>query len=297
MKRITLALALLMCAISVTLVASDVTEAHRNLQSAQKELQSTITKRDKAVQKQNKLQADYEEALSKIEENQDKQKSLAYKNAVKKRDDLNGKVEQNLQLIATLNRQLDSLQRVVSACESALLQTGEEEGIIERDEVGEAEEEPVVATITDPALLPVEKGDYNDAIDPSNDKRGTASSATEDEVSASSEPTTFWEKVWKVLKIIFWIIVGIIALIILKAIGGKGSSRSSSSRSAAQGDKDAKRRQIASYQADIEKLKAQIEREKGYAKQQGAKITQRNIASLKKQIADIKVKIAHLKGN
>ena len=122
MKKFLFAFLLLICTSNVSLVASDLSDAKRSLKSAQKELSSVTSKRDKAQKKQNELQADYDEALAKMTANQDKPKSLAYKDAVKKSESLPIKLEQNAQLLASLNLQVDSLQKVVNGCEYALSQ-------------------------------------------------------------------------------------------------------------------------------------------------------------------------------
>lgn len=296
MKKIIVALALLICASSATLIASDVSDAKRSLKSAQKELSSVTTKRNKAQQKQEQLLADYEEAQAKVAANQDKPKSLAYKDAVKKSEALPAKIEENAKLLAALNRQVDSLQNVVSGCESALSQVQEAETSEDVARVESKDETPVVSALEDPALQPVEKEDKDDAIVLSNESRSKESSPSEDEASSSSKPTTFWGKVWRVIKIIFWIIVGIIALVIFMKIGGRSSSHSgSSSKSAAQRDKEAKQRQIASYQRDIANLKVKIARCQDNYRRSKSKQELNIMNSYKIQIQEIKAKIASLK--
>lgn len=268
MKKFLFALALLMCASIVSLVASDLSDAKRSLKSAQKELSSVISKRDKAQKKQNELQADYEEALAKMIANQDKPKSLAYKDAVKKSESLPAKLEQNAQLLASLNRQVDSLNNVVVGCESALNQVQEAESSEVVEEVESNEEEPVVAAITDPALQPVEKEDPSDAIVLNDDNCGAENEASEEKSPSSSKPTTFWGKVWLVIKIIFWIFIGIIVLRILMKIGGRsGGSSSSSSRSSSRSSSSSsssgssdKQRKIADKQAEIARCQEKIVR-------------------------------------
>ena len=287
MKKIIIALALLICASSATLIASDVSDAKRSLKSAQKELSSVTSKRDKAQKKQEQLQADYEEALAKVTANQDKPKSLAYKDAVKKSEALPAKIEENAKLLAALNRQVDSLQNVVSGCESALGQAQEAEAAEGVVEVESKEEAPVVAALEDPALRPVEKEDKDDAIVLSNESKGKVSSPSEEEASSSSKPTTFWGKVWRVIKIIFWIIVGLIALVIFMKIGNKGASYGSS--------KEGKQKQIAEKQKEIARLQQQIASARSWEHQRGSKQTKLDINRYKEQIARLKADIAWIK--
>ena len=288
MKKFIFALALLVCANSVSLVASDISDAKNNLKSAQKELSSVTSKRDKAQQKQNQLQADYEEAVAKVAANQDKPKSLAYKNAVKKSEELTGKAEQNAQLLASLNRQVDSLQNVVAGCETALSQAQQAEEA-EREEA--SVEEPVVEPIIE---QPVEREEKRDAIVLQEDNKTSDASADKDDTPA--KPKTFWQKVWSVIKIIFWIIIGIIVLRILVKIGGRSSSHSGSSgKSASQRDKDEKKRWIAIYQRDIEKLKVQMERSKANYRRTGSSAERKMIDRYKIQIQELRHKISQLK--
>lgn len=305
MKRIIVALALLVCASSVTLVASDLSDAKRSLKSAQKELSSVTSKRNKAQQKQEQLQADYEGALAKMVANQDKPKSLTYKEAVKKSESLSAKLEQNAQLLTSLNRQMDSLQNVVSNYESALRQV-QEKAVEEIAEVESEEEMPIISVIEDPALKPVEKDECDVMIELKDNESGVASSSIEETTPSASKPKTFWQKVWSVIKIIFWIFVGIIVLRIFVKIGGKGgssrssSSRSSSSSSSSSSRSDDKKRRIASLQAEIARYQEKIEREKEFMR-----IHRRNgvsgsnnqsaINHCKEQIARLRGEIARIK--
>ena len=86
MKKYILLLVLLICTNTGGLMASDFASTKK---SAQKELSQITIKRDKVQQKQSQLEADYADALSKIEANKDKPKLLTYKNAVKKGESLN----------------------------------------------------------------------------------------------------------------------------------------------------------------------------------------------------------------
>lgn len=286
MKKFLFALALFISASSVSLVASDLSDAKRSLKSAQKELSSVTSKRDKAQKKQNELQADYDEALAKMTANQDKPKSLAYKDAVKKSESLPIKLEQNAQLLASLNRQVDSLQKVVNGCESALSQIQEAEAAEEVAEGKSEEEEPVVAEITDPVLLPVEKEDRSDIIELKEDVNTEATTGGE---TSSSKPATFFGKVWRVIKIIFWIIVGLIALVIFMKIGNKGASYGSS--------KEGKQKQIAEKQKEIARLQQQIASARSWEHQRGSKQTKLDINRYKEQIARIRAEIARIKAS
>lgn len=304
MKKIIVALALFICASNITLVASDLSDAKRNLKSAQKELSSVTTKRNKAQQKQEQLQADYEQALAKVTANQEKPKSLAYKDAVKKSEALSAKLEQNAQLLTVLNRQVDSLRNVVSECESVLSHVQKEDVETERKKASTKETavEPVVA----PAIeQPVEKEDKSDAIVMSGGSKSMEYSSPEEIATTSSKPTTFWGKVWKEIKTIFWIIIGIIVLVIFVKIGGSGSSssssssRSSSSRSSSSSSKsqndDYKRKKIASIQAEIARLQEIMAREKSYMYQSKHNVTR--VKSLKERIAGLKAEIARIKAS
>lgn len=307
MKRIIVALALLVCASSMTLVASDLSDAKRSLKSAQKELSSVTSKRNKAQQKQEQLQADYEGALAKMVANQDKPKSLTYKEAVKKSESLSAKLEQNAQLLTSLNRQMDSLQNVVSNYESALRQV-QEKAVEEIAEVESEEEIPIISVIEDPALKPVEKDECDEAVELKDNESGVASSAIEETTPSASKHKTFWQKVWSVIKIIFWIFVGIIVLRIFVKIGGKGgssrssSSRSSSSSSSSSSRSDDKKRRIAGKQEEIARQQQKIERLKSSIndrKRNGLYYSdlQQSVGYCRERIASLKKDIAHIKAS
>lgn len=120
MKNYIIIIALCISANVMPSMASDLTSAKRNLNAAQKELSQITTKRDKTLQKREQMQAEYTKALAKIDEKKDKPESLAYKDAVKKSEALNAKIEQFGLDILSYQHQIDSLTIVVAECESAL---------------------------------------------------------------------------------------------------------------------------------------------------------------------------------
>lgn len=198
MKKFILMLALFICASSISLVASD---AKRNLKSAQKELSTVTIKRDKVQQQQNQLQADYEETLTKVKANQDKPKSLAYKDAVKKSETLPEKLEQNALLLASLNRQVDSLQNIVSGCEATLVQAQLEEAAEDRSQVNtDVEKSAKEETIELPeSLRPVDKS--ADKRDDKTKEQVTASESGKEKSSDSdgeSSLSPFWTWVFMI---------------------------------------------------------------------------------------------------
>ena len=310
MKRIIIAFAIFICASSITLFASDLSEAKRNLKSAQKELSSVTSKRNKAQQKQEQLQADYEQTLAKVTANQEKPKSIAYKDAVKKSETLFARLEQNALLLTVLNRQVDSLQNLVSECESALSQVQKED--VETERKKPSTKETAVEPVVTPAIeQPVEKEGKRDATVLSNNSKSKEASSSEDKATSSSKPTTFLGKVWKVIKTIFWIIIGIIVLVFFVKIGGSGSSsHSSSSRSSSSSStssnsssrSDDKKRRIANLQAEIARqqgkiasLKASINSRKRDRMpyrdlQHSIEVCQERIANYKREIALIKAR-------
>ena len=303
MKKFLFAFLLLICTSNVSLVASDLSDAKSSFKSAQKELSAISYKRDKAQKKQNELQAEYDEALAKIAANQDKPKSLAYKNAVKKSEALPARIEENAKLLAAQNRQVDSLQSVVSGCESALSQIQEAEAAEEVAEGKSEEEEPVVAEITDPVLLPVEKEDRSDIIELKEDVNIEATTGGE---ASSSKSTTCWGKVWRVIKIIFWIFVGIIVLVIFLKIGGRGgssgssSSRSSSSSASTSSRSDEKKRRIADKRAEIARQQEKIARlQDSIISRKRNRLPysdlEQSIANCRQRIQSLKVDIANIR--
>ncbi len=190
MKRIILALALFICASNVALTASDVSDVQRELKSAQKELSSLTSKRDKAQRKQTDMQEDYAKALAKVEANQDKPKSLAYKDAVKKSESLSKKLEENAQLLTSLNRQVDSLQGVIRGYESALSQAQQEVAAEKEEHVEPVEEEAIQLP---ESLQPVER-----PAEQKEDKakEQVAISETSEETSSDSDGESSLSPFW-----------------------------------------------------------------------------------------------------
>lgn len=141
MKKFIFTLAFLASAISTTLYASDLKDAQRSLKSAQKELSALTSKLEKAEQTQVKLQADNEEAITKVEEHNDKPKSLPYKNAVKKVETTTEKMVTNQLLIDQLRGQIDSLNKVVSELDLTVNQYQEQKSEMKAEKKAQKERE------------------------------------------------------------------------------------------------------------------------------------------------------------
>lgn len=293
MKRFLIALALLLCASGVTLVASELSDAKHSLKSAERELSFIISKRDRAQQKQDRLQAKYEDALAKMAANEDKPNSLAYKDAVKKSEEFPVKMEQNAQVLAALNRQVDSLQNVVSECESALAKLQQGDILEDRDEVvtEDVVEEPIVETIIE---QPVEKEDKRETIELSVDDKSMDTNSVEGDTSSASKPSTFWGKVWSVIKTIFFIIVGIAIFSYFVWSGRKGpASRYSNGHGGYS--KEYKHKLIAEKQAEIARLQQQIASARSSEHLRGSKKTKSDINMYKNEIARLRAEIASIK--
>lgn len=193
MKRIILALALFICASNVSLTASEVSDVQRELKSAQKELSSLTSKRDKAQRKQTDMQEEYAKALAKVEANQDKPKSLAYKDAVKKSESLSEKLEENAQLLTSLNRQVDSLQGVIRGYESALSQPQQEVAAEKKEEHVEPVEEEAIQLpeSLQPVERPVEQK-KDKASEPATASKSTGETSSESDGDSSLSPFWTW---------------------------------------------------------------------------------------------------------
>ena len=104
-------------------------------------------------------------------------------------------------------------------------------------------------------------------------------------------------KIWKFIKILFWIIIGIIVLVLLLKIIGSTGTSSSSYSSSSQTDKDAKRRQIANLQRDIAYLQGDLQRARANYARDKSRTNKNYIASYKIQIAQKRAQIASIRAS
>jgi hypothetical protein len=104
-------------------------------------------------------------------------------------------------------------------------------------------------------------------------------------------------KIWKFIKILFWIIIGIIVLVLLLKIIGSTGTSSSSYSSSSQTDKDAKRRQIANLQRDIAYLQGDLQRARANYARDKSRTNRNYIASYKIQIAQKRAQIASIRAS
>ena len=91
-----------------------------SVESAQTELASLSTKKGKLVAKLQSAQQDNAEAQAKVEANQDKPKSLAYKNAVKKVESTQAKIDEYSAEISSIDQQIVALQKEIAAQPAAV---------------------------------------------------------------------------------------------------------------------------------------------------------------------------------
>lgn len=109
-------------------------DVERDLKKSQKELSVLISKQKKAKEKQNQLQNEYAENLIKIEEKEDKPKSISYKNALKKKENLAKKLENNSIILSQLDREIDSLYNLIQTCSLKLQKSEKEEIKLNKEE-------------------------------------------------------------------------------------------------------------------------------------------------------------------
>lgn len=280
--------------VSFASTASDVRSAKRDVAAIEKQIQKLESQKSSLATKIQNAQQDLQEAQEKVEALQDKPKSLPYKNALKKTETLPATIEGYTQTITLVEHQLDSLNNLLTGAQETLQAA---ETAVEEEKASKAQpkEEPVAQFVADDD--PCEIGDVID-----EDLDANYVSTGDSKASAEAEPTTFWGKVKKFFKTLFWIVVGLITLIVcwkISSIGGGGSSYKSkdSSKTWAQKSNEDAKRQIASLQSDITHLQSQITRCRTNMNSVNRKTEQKMIDSYKRQIADKRDKIAFLKAH
>lgn len=276
--------------------ASDVRSAKRDVAAIEKQIQKLESQKSSLSAKMQNAQQDLQEAQEKVEALQDKPKSLPYKNALKKTETLPTTIDSYTQSITLLEHQLDSLNKLLTGAQENLQAA---EPAVEEEKAAKAQpkEEPVSQLVADDD--PCEIGDIID-----EDLDDDYVSTSESKASTESEPTTFWGKVKKFFKTLFWIVVGLVTLIIcwkISSLGGGGSSYKSSKSSGTKTfDKEVNernKREIASLESDITHLQSQITRCRTNMNSVNRKSEQKMIDSYKRQIADKRDKIAFLKAH
>lgn len=281
--------------------ADDALNAQSEINAAQKKISHLAIQKKGLITKVDKWKADSAEAASKVIALQDKQKSPAYKSASKKVADLGNKIQTVQNEIKQIDKSVDSLSAIIVTFQqaSAKQTLNVQEEVSTSDGGRSNDNQPVVDD-----NLELNRGTHKEEIGStsSNDLYKSSSKEKTDEESLSSSSTSVFAKIWKFIKILFWIVVGIIALILGgKIVGhGGGSSRSSSRSSSNSGTNDWKKnrmREIESLKADIVHLQSQITRCRANMNNVNRKTEQKMIDSLKRQIADKKDKIASIKAS
>lgn len=189
MKKFIFTLAFLVSAISTTLYASDLKDAQRSLKSAQKELSALTSKLEKAEQTQVKLQADNEEAITKVEEHKDKPKSLPYKNAVKKVETTTEKMVTNQLLIDQLRGQIDSLNKVVSELDLTVNHYQEQKSEMKAEKKAQKEREREERREQKKNKINAEESATEESILSHNEEK-ISYEQIEDEIDDSNSPTS-----------------------------------------------------------------------------------------------------------
>lgn len=191
-------LVLMLCANLISIDAAT-TNAKRDLNAARREYSKTFEQKDKLTRQISVWQKNYDEAVEQVIKNEDKPKSLPYKNAVKKCENLSAKISENTVAIAQLEHKMDSLNQVVIACEDAL-----------RTEIREKEERKQDVAFAD------QQESTNDNVDVEKQNSQSVDYADSPETT-DSQPTPTTEEtsedggsIWGVI-----IYVGIFILIII----------------------------------------------------------------------------------
>lgn len=120
-KLTTIILALFVCTGLSVASDNDVRAAKRSVTESQQVIKELGSKKKQLEQKIEWAQKDLNKANDKMEKNSEKPESLSYKNAVKKLEELQGKIEGYQTALSTLSHQMDSVYNVLQEQEQALL--------------------------------------------------------------------------------------------------------------------------------------------------------------------------------
>lgn len=317
----------------------EVAEIKSSLKKEQQKVNKLFNERNNEIAKYQMVVKESKKAEAKVDSLKSKPNSHAYKNAVKKSDELLNQRNQLFVSIEQLNHEIDSINLVIANHESKLqqLETQKAEGkkdknsrkrnlkrtnndnstevpsnkkmkSIEQDT--EVKEGRTLVMQDEEIFIDNEKTDLFEEATEIGDASEESSSLNDDTYTSSF--SKFLSKVWKFIKICFWVICGIIFIIIVgkatssggsaghrssgSSSGGSSSSRSSSSRSSSPSNEHTKK-MIKSYQADLERAKARLDKAKLQYKKNPTNTNRGSVEFYTKEVGRIKSIIATKKSH
>lgn len=338
MKKL-LFIALLICSSMYSSAQNEISKLKQTVNAEKRNVQHLVNKRDNLITSYQIAARDYRIANAKKDSLSQKPNSPAYKNAVKKADKLLNERNQLFASIEQLKHEIDSINLVIANQESKLQQLesqkaeGKKDKNSKKSELKHNKSEKPAEKPSDKKTKKKEQDTEGDAgrtlvkhdeeIFQDNVKTDVIEESTEIEVvteesnssndkSSTSPFSNFLSKVWKFIKICFWVICGIVFLIIAgkmtgpgssaghrssgSSSGGSSSSRSSSSRSSSPSNEHTKQ-MIRSYQADLERAKARLDNAKLQYKKSPTNTNRSLVEQYTKEVGRIKSIIATKKSH
>lgn len=333
MKKL-LFVVLLICSCMYSSAQSDITKLKQTINAEKRNVQQLFNKRDNLITSYQIVAKDYIIANAKKDSLSQKPNSPAYKNAIKKADKLLNQRNQLLASIEQMKQDIDSINLIIADNELKLQQLESQKAESKKDKNSKKSElkrnksEKNAEKPSDKKEKAKEQGNdvevdrklvmQDEEIFIDNEKETIVEEPNEvgdtpldlpenyiyERVDNSNEiessPIGFKAlllKIWKFIKILFWIIIGIIVLVLLLKIIGSTGTSSSSYSSSSQTDKDAKRRQIANLQRDIAYLQGDLQRARANYARDKSRTNRNYIASYKIQIAQKRSQIASIRAS
>ena len=333
MKKL-LFVVLLICSSMCSSAQSEITKLKQTINAEKRNVQQLFNKRDNLITSYQIVAKDYIIANAKKDSLSQKPNSPAYKNAIKKADKLLNQRNQLLASIEQMKQDIDSINLIIADNELKLQQLesqkaeskkdkNSKKSELERNKREKNAEKPSnknEKTIEQDSDVEVDKtlvrqdkeifidNERETIVEEPNEVGDTPFDLPEDYIceradnsdEIESSPIGFKAlllKIWKFIKILFWIIIGIIVLVLLLKIIGSTGTSSSSYSSSSQTDKDAKRRQIANLQRDIAYLQGDLQRARANYARDKSRTNRNYIASYKIQIAQKRAQIASIKAS
>ena len=333
MKKL-LFVVLLICSSMYSSAQSEITKLKQTISAEKRNVQQLFNKRDNLITSYQIVAKDYIIANAKKDSLSQKPNSPAYKNAIKKADKLLNQRNQLLASIEQMKQDIDSINLIIADNELKLQQLESQKAESKKDKNSKKSElkrnkseknaekpsNKNEKTIEQDSDVEVDKtlvrqdeaifidNERETIVEEPNEVGDTPLDLPEDYIceradnsnEIESSPIGFKAlllKIWKFIKILFWIIIGIIVLVLLLKIIGSTGTSSSSYSSSSQTDKDAKRRQIANLQRDIAYLQGDLQRARANYARDKSRTNRNYIASYKIQIAQKRAQIASIRAS
>ena len=323
----------------ITAQKNEISEIKNNLKKEQQKVNRLFNEQKNVIAKYQMAVTDSKKAITKVDSLTNKTNSPAYQSAVKKADKLLNQRNQLLASIEQMKQDIDSINLIIADYESKLQQLQSQKAESKKDKNSkkgelkhnksekpaekpsdkktktkeqntEAEGGRTLVMQDEEFFIDNEKTDVVEESTENEDVSEESNSSNDD--SSTSSFSKFLSKVWKFIKICFWVICGIIFIIIAakatssdgstrhrssgSSSGGSSSSRSSSSKSSSPSNEHTKK-MIKSYQADLERAKARLDNAKLQYKKNPTNTNRSSVEFYTKEVGRIKSIIATKKSH